>query len=185
MPTPSPRLDLLRTQLAHHDRLVGGFTRALELAQARWHEGGDERPSIAWQLGHLTWVADSVRVAVAEQTPLLDPREARHTTPHWGVRDADDWRTLLTRWERVAAARRDALAALDDDVLALPPAVPMDPRVHGGRSTRERFLVGHVFHVAYHLGQIGALRAAQGLGWDTLALPGRHPPSSDRSRADA
>ena len=32
-------------------------------------------------------------------------------------------------------------------------------------STRHAFLAGEVFHFAYHLGQLGSLRADLGLGW--------------------
>jgi hypothetical protein len=160
------RLALLQEQVAHHDRLVEGFTGALSLAQAHHAAGG---PSVAWLLGHVTWEVDTVLPAVAALPPTLDAGWNRHLVPHWGVADEAGWRALRARWRATAAARRDALAGLRDGDLDLAPAVPMHPQVHGGRSTRLRFLQGHVFHVAYHLGQMGRLRAAQGLDWHALA----------------
>jgi len=169
-------------QIAHHDRLVSGFTRRLELQQALWtgsallddgpgpssaprSSAGPQGPSVAWLLGHLTWVSDAVIVAVAEQPASLPPEAQRHGQPHWGVTDAAAWRALQQTWEATSRLRREALASLDDDVLSLAPAVAMRADVHGGQSSRGRFLEGHVFHLAYHLGQLGGLRARQGLDW--------------------
>ncbi len=162
------RLALLLEQASHHDRVIDGFTGALTAVQARWTAAG-RGPSIAWLLGHVLWEVDTVFAAVAAAPPTLDARWNRHSVAHWGVVDEAGWHALRQQWRATSAARRQVLATLRDADLDLHPAVPMHPAVHGGEFTRLRFLEGHVFHLAYHLGQMGSLRAAQGLDWHALA----------------
>ena len=58
-----------------------------------------------------------------------------------------------------------ALAALTDSDFEFAPAIEILPEFAGRLATRHAFLTGEVFHFAYHLGQVGTLRAALGLGW--------------------
>jgi hypothetical protein len=60
------------------------------------------------------------------------------------------------------------LAALESVApadLDLPPRVAMHPDFEASITDRRRFWSGHVFHMTYHLGQLGSLRAELGLGW--------------------
>jgi uncharacterized damage-inducible protein DinB len=82
------------------------------------------------------------------------------------VRDAPGWAALRADWVRVAEQTLASLDTLAEHDLERAPAVAMHAEFAGRLRTRADFLRGHVFHVAYHLGQIGALRAALGLGWE-------------------
>ena len=124
------------------------------------------RPSIAWCLGHLEWCVRTVPPFLdAPGAGPLPDEEADHGHPEYGVASPADWQDLRNRFGHSAAASLRALAHLDDSGLARPPGRPVHRAFRASLSTRERFLHGHLFHVAYHAGQIGLLRAALGLSW--------------------
>lgn len=152
--------------LAHHDALVTRCCATLDVGQAR--RGA---PSIAWILGHLTHVADTTLEAVGGAARSLPEGFARHAVPSWGVADAAGWDALRAAWASTSAAARAAVSALAPHELELAPATSIHPAFAGTLTTRRRFLAGHVFHVAYHLGQIGLRRSELGLGWEDLTPP--------------
>lgn len=160
--------DLLLDQTRHCYRSVASAIAGLTFDQARWPAEG-RRPSIAWQVGHLTLLADSVAEAVAGRERRVS--EDRGGTPHWGVADAPGWTALAGRWSTVAEHTLAALEALPPPDLALPPAVAIHPSFRAHLTTRRAFWSGHVFHVSYHLGQMGSLRAELGLGWGVPSSP--------------
>ena len=163
----SSRLEVLLAQLDHHGHVVSTQTAGLSFAQATF-ELAPGRPSIAWCLGHL--IANTRTVAPSLcGAPAPDPDDPDdpepHDRPHFGVTDEDAWATLHARWAPESAAARAAVAALADADLDLPLTTAVHPAFRDVLTSREKFLRGHLFHLAYHAGQIGTLRAAQGLAW--------------------
>ena len=149
-------------QTRHHYDWLDHATADVDLAQATWPAQG-ERPSIAWQLGHILIETDRAAEAVGglERLVTRDLSAERH----FSVGDAAGWGALTELWHRVSARTLAALEALPESALAAAPAVEIHPAFRDRLTTRREFWSGHVFHVAYHLGQLGSLRAAQGLGW--------------------
>lgn len=158
-------LDCLRAQARHHYAFLSRAIADVDAESARAVQRPDG-PSIAWQVGHCADVTDSVAEAVAGTGRGL-PADfgQRHGLAHWGASDAEGWRDLRAAWERTSARTLAGLDALEPTDLEQPPAVEIHPAFGDLLRTRADFLRGHVFHLAYHLGQIGALRAARGLGW--------------------
>jgi len=153
----------LLEMLAHHYGLVTRCCARLDVEQAR-----AGTPSIAWILGHLTHVADTTLEAVGGTARSLPEGFARHALPSWGVADTAGWDALRAAWRATSEAARTAVAALEPGDLERPPAAAIRPEFAHTLTSRRRFLQGHVFHVAYHLGQIGLRRAELGLGWEDL-----------------
>jgi hypothetical protein len=113
------------------------------------------RPSIAWQVTHLVEQVESTAQALCAWTP-----------PAGDI--PGSWDELRARFSASARGALAGLCDLTEADLAEPPLVPVHPSFEATLSTRLRWWSGHVFHVAYHLGQVGSLRAALGLGWDSL-----------------
>lgn len=121
-------------------------------------------PSIAWQLGHLLRDAETTAEAVAG----LATAEPEHgSRAHWGVASEADWDGLRERWAERSAACLAALAEVEAADLEELPLVALHPDFAERLTTRRAFWSGHVVHVAYHLGQIGSLRARLELDWWT------------------
>lgn len=158
------RLATLHAQLEHHYRVVLVLTEPLDLAAAR-HVLAPGRPSIAWCLGHLVHEVRTLPPSVCGAPPVADPATRIH--PHHGVETAADWTALLAEWRRATVDALEGLAVLRDEDLSKPLTVEVHEAFREGLTTRERFLHGHLFHVAWHAGQIGSVRAALGLRWPT------------------
>tara|TARA_R110002126_G_scaffold69782_1_gene176043 strand:+ start:3534 stop:3995 length:462 start_codon:yes stop_codon:yes gene_type:complete len=121
-------------------------------------------PSIAWLLGHNLVNTDSVAEAVGGRPRSLEATFGdRHAEPHFGVRTDADWNALRALWEPTAIRTRDAVRAQAD--LDGAPDVPILPEFQGHLTTRRAFLDGHLFHLTWHAGQVGMLRAALNLPW--------------------
>ena len=141
---------LLQTRQQHE-----ALARATDVApeDALWSPDG-ARPSIAWLLDHL----ERETVTSAEAITGTAPRASVPESP-------PPWSELRARWLATSAATLRALERLAPEDLERPPAIELVPAFRASHATRARFWSGHVFHLAYHLGQIGSLRAARGLGW--------------------
>ena len=113
----------------------------------------------------------SVSSQLGTSTGQWNSRGSR-AEPHWGAADAAGWLALTARWGEVAARTLGALEALSPADLEAPPATAIRPEFRASLATRRAFWAGHVFHVAYHLGQVGCLRAGLGLGWGPWARNG-------------
>lgn len=154
---------VLERLLRHH------YEAARSLSDVPWDRAVAHplpgRPSIAWCVGHLIWCLSTVPALLdAPGAGPLPAEEPLHLDPDFGARDEAAWRELRARF---AAGVEEALAAvstLDDASLALPPGRRIHPALRDRLRTREAFLLGHAYHVAYHCGQMGLLRAALGLG---------------------
>jgi len=152
-------------QLEHHTGWLSRAIQDLRVEQACF-EMKPGRPSIAWLVGHLTVGADSLTRAVGGLEPGLAPAFlARHGHPHWSVEGAQAWDDLRDRWTQTSERTRAALDALAETDFERAPGIEILPQFAERLGTRHAFLAGEIFHFAYHLGQIGSLRAAQDLGW--------------------
>jgi len=145
-------IELLLLQTRQHHAALGRATD-VSPADALWSPDG-ARPSIAWLLDHL-------ERETATSARAITGTVARADVPH----ERPAWDVLRERWRATSAATLDALERLAPEDLERPPAIELVPAFRASHATRARFWSGHVFHLAYHLGQIGALRAALGLGW--------------------
>lgn len=155
----------LFAQLEHHFRWLSRAISDVSPEDAR-HALGPERPSIAWLTGHLIEGAASVAEAVAAiESPLPRSFAEQRARPYYGAGDEAGWTRLRGTWEQVAVTTTEGLLALAPGALQRPPAIEIRPEFVDRLSTRGAFLAGEVFHFAYHLGQIGSLRADLGLGW--------------------
>ena len=156
-PGPDARA-LLLDQTRHLYGWAGRAVADVDAADALATPTGG--PSVAWQLGHLLRDAETTAEAVAGLAPT-EPE--RGDADHWGVGCADDWDALRARWAARSDACLSALAGEPD--LEAPPRVALHADFAGHLTTRRAFWSGHVVHLAYHLGQVGSLRARLGLGW--------------------
>jgi len=150
-------LDLLLHQTRH---VYGWLTSAIadvDFAAARFAMG--ERPSIAWLAGHMLVNADSTASAVAGTTRAIEA--------HSGCESAADWDALRDSWSAHSSTWLAAFEGLEPGDLDRAPLVEILPDFADKLSDRRRFWSGHVFHMGYHLGQLGSLRAELGLGWWT------------------
>lgn len=152
-------------QVEHHYLWLSKAIDELTVEQACF-ELAAGRPSIAWLVGHLTAGADSLAQAVAGLDAACGVDFlARHGSPHWEVTGEVEWEALREEWKRTAARSQQGLVALPESDFEFPPAIEILPEFAQRLTTRHAFLTGEIFHFAYHLGQIGSLRAAQDLGW--------------------
>lgn len=156
----------LLPQLRHHSAWLTRAIADVDWLRATFRLAPGPRPSIAWLVGHIAEGVDSIATAVADCGPFLDPAfSGRREQRDWGLKSPPEWEALRESWERVAQGTLAGLEELGEDALDLAPAIEIHPEFRERLSTRRAFLAGECFHVAYHLGQIGTLRAAQGLGW--------------------
>lgn len=148
-------LELLLHQTRHVHAGLTAATADMDAAQARLRLGaGGERPSAAWLLGHLLLEAEATAEAVAGLT---------RTQAEGAL--SEDWDVLRATWRTRSAACLAALEGVAPADLDLPPRVALHPDFEASITDRRRFWSGHVFHMTYHLGQLGSLRAELGLGW--------------------
>ncbi len=70
---------------------------------------------------------------------------------------------LIQELNRLSSIQLSALKSLTDDDLERPPLVEVHEAFSSTLTSRMVFLEGHLFHVSYHLGAIGVLRAEWGL----------------------
>lgn len=157
--------DLLLHQTEHVYRWLTQATADVDWAAAQLRLGArGERPAIAWLVGHLLLEAESTAEAVAGLTRTQPERER---TPLFDCASAQDWQALRATWIERSTACLAALHSVSSLDLDMPPLVPILPDFQHSLTDRRRFWSGHVFHMSYHLGQLGNLRAELQLGWWT------------------
>lgn len=153
-------MDGLRTQAAHHRRCWSEQTSDLELTTVcfRTHPEG---PSIAWLLGHALHEVDTtIEAVVGAPRCLQSAFDKRAEHADWGVASQADWEQLRADWLRACETLERGLEQLPAEALDQPCAVPIHPALGNALRTRLAWFQGHLFHLAYHLGQAGLLRAA-------------------------
>lgn len=141
--------ETLGTQARHHHRCWSELIAQLGPKEARFRLD-PKGPSIAWLLGHCCEEADSSVEAILAQPRVLGV--------NWAP--GRDWMTLTQGWSRVSEQLLAGLASLKEHDLDQPCGVAIDPVFAGSLTNRRVWLQGHVFHLAYHLGQAQMLQAA-------------------------
>ncbi len=160
MQIPQTVLEQLCRQTQNYQRLIDRFIADIDFGQAcvRLAEG---RPCLAWLVGHLS---DNTGVVCCALRKAPSQTEAY---PHhfWQPRTAADWAGVKAEWAASSRRLLDILQSADDTLLAEAPEIEVHPAFRDQYTNKYAFLAGHVFHLAYHLGQMGSLRAALGLAW--------------------
>ena len=160
-------------QLDHRYRvlqrsLTHGLTE--ELA---WRPLG-ARPPIGWHAAHIAEAIASTLEAVAlgpGAVPLdQGVQESAARASQSSPREGDSYartglQTLIRELNLLSSKQLAALKSLTDDDLEKPPLVPVLAAFQTTLTSRMVFLEGHLFHVTYHLGAIGLIRAE----WDLEA----------------
>lgn len=141
-------LERLLTQ--RYRALERSLTAGIGPVEATYRLGG--RPNISWHAVHVAEAIASTHEALFGERPEAPPRTIDGSWP--GPRDA-----ALAG----AAALRTRLAEVTDEELGMPPQVTVIPVFKESLTSRQSFLEGHLYHVAYHVGSVAVLRAEQGL----------------------
>jgi uncharacterized damage-inducible protein DinB len=125
---------------------------------ARRRSRGNEGPSVTWTIGHMLDHRHKVLAFFGEQRP------SPWAESFGGVAATDgaDYPSLVTmraEWQKMHEALEHAFAKSSPDALEQPVA---GTGIHGETRIRDKvaFLV---WHEAYHVGVIGAIRTAAGL----------------------
>ena len=129
-----------------------------ELARRRTRDG--EGPSIAWQVGHI--LDYRCQLVTLFGTPRPSPFHVAFATS--SATDGSDYPTVaefLQHWKWIEA---DLLAALETTSETNVRSKVVDGGPHAGRPVLDA-VAFCVFHEAYHIGALGAIRK-------TLGLPG-------------
>ena len=129
-----------------------------ELARTRSRDGSG--PSIAWEMGHLIdYRCSMLRLLGADgEKPFAVDFGTSSATDGSNYPTVDELRQV---WQRLQGELETALAAVTDEALR-------QPSGQGGPHGEQSVLDGLVFlvwHEAYHMGALGAIRK-------TLGLPG-------------
>lgn len=149
---------MTRTTAALLGRLLDQRYRAMERsltagvgpAEAAHSLAG--RPNISWHASHLADAIASTHEALFGERPQ-------------GVQESGTgpWPAPREAALAAAAAMRSRLAAATDEDLASEPQVAVLAAFKDKLTSRQSFLEGHIYHVAYHVGSMAVLRADQGL----------------------
>jgi len=142
IPTTTP--ELLAMQLEQRATVILSMTANWSASQAmvELHPGG---PSGQNTIQHLTEVTRTTLSALDLELPFHGPGES------W-----PEWRA---RFESVSARLAEQVRNLTGTCLAKEPAIEILPEFKESLSTRHGFLMGHVFHLGYHSGQLGSIAA--------------------------
>ena len=140
--------DLLAQQLEHRQRAIEHLAQAFtaEEAQMTLHREG---PSADWILWHLARTGHTTLLALGGSA---DPVAADGLYP-----------ASFGEFQRIAGALRACAQALPSESWASAPAIEVLPAFRDKLKTRADFLSGHIFHLAYHAGQLGSLRSKWGV----------------------
>ena len=156
IPTLESAAASLRTTNMLVPLVLGDLTD--ELARRRTRDG--EGPSIAWQLGHI--LDFRCQLITLLGTPQESPFSVGFATS--SATDGADYPTVaefLQHWQRIAADLETALESAGEATIR---RTVQRGGIHAGRPILDA-VAFCVFHEAYHMGGLGAIRK-------TLGLPG-------------
>lgn len=163
MTTPRAAVHLQSMQIVH-GMLVRALTFPYTNEQLTFTQGSS-RSHILWLLGHLVWAYDAAVGSSIGLKPMLPPRYSElfafSTKPSTNVADYPPLEELLARANECFERACARIATLTEAELAAPLS-PHHPLAKAFPSL-DHFLSMGPFHTGYHLGQIGLLRAAQGM----------------------
>ncbi len=142
MELPQSTPALLALQLNQRATVIAGLTEKWSASQAmiELHEGG---PSGHSTLLHLIEVTRTTQAALDLPPPFSDK--------------LDTWDQVRLSFQRVATGLSEQISGITLESLEAPPAIEIVDDFKNSLTTRHAFLLGHVFHLAYHAGQLGSL----------------------------
>ncbi len=132
----------LALQLGQRATVISGMTEHWSASQAmiELYEGG---PTGHGTLLHLIEVTRTTLAALDLEPPFLGKDET--------------WDQLQTQFRDVAQCLSEQVSTLSLEALEAPPAIDIVADFKDSLTTRHAFLLGHIFHLAYHAGQLGSL----------------------------
>lgn len=154
-------------QLEHRYRVLERSLTVGMTQELLWKRLGD-RPPIGWHACHLADAVASTAEAVAlgPDTVVLSEelRNGARRRPAGAPDNAISYSpleldTLVAEWNRLSSMLLTGLKSLTDGELEKPPMVEVHEAFQSTLTSRMVFLEGHLFHVSYHLGAVGLLRA--------------------------
>ena len=154
IPTLESAAASLRTSNMLVPLVLGDLTD--ELARKRTRDG--EGPSIAWQLGHI--LDFRCQLITLLGTPKKSPFRVAFATS--SATDGADYPTVaefLQHWKRIEADLETALEAAGETTIR---RAVEGAGFHAGRPVLDA-VAFCVFHEAYHVGALGAIRKSLGL----------------------
>ncbi len=142
MVLPENTLDLLAQQLDQRAAVISGMVEKWGASQAmvELHKSG---PSGHSTLLHLIEVTRTTLAALDLEPPF------NATT--------DSWDQIQVQFRSVAKSLGDQVRKISIEALGAPPAIEIVADFKDSLTTRHAFLLGHVFHLGYHAGQLGSL----------------------------
>ncbi|MEM8711984.1 MAG: DinB family protein [Planctomycetota bacterium] len=147
-------------QLEHrYGVLYRSLTEELEEAYV-WRPLGS-RPPIGWHAAHIAEaMASTLEATVTGPGGVtLSPglaRCAERGGPPFASMERED---LVAELRVLSGQVLDELKSLTEEDFDRPPLVPIEPAFLDHLTSRRVWIEGHVFHVTYHLGAMGLLRA--------------------------
>lgn len=141
-PIPTSPMELLAAQLEQRAKVILNMTEPWSASQAltELHEGGPCGLSL---IQHLIEVTRTTLAALDMEIPFPG--------------NGDTWVELRSQFESVAAHLAAHVRSLPVSALQAEPAIEILPEFEQSLATRQAFLMGHIFHLAYHAGQLGSL----------------------------
>ena len=133
--------EFIARQLEHRYRVLVRSLGAGLTEELLWRPLG-ERPPIGWHACHIA-------------AAMASTAEAGEATSYGSAAP----QVLIAEVNRLSFLLLSALKSLTDDDLERPPLVDVHLAFRSTLTSRMVFLEGHLFHVTYHLGAIGVLRA--------------------------
>ncbi|MDF1837461.1 MAG: hypothetical protein P1V35_06325 [Planctomycetota bacterium] len=141
---PETQCELLALQVEQRTTVILSMTESWSASQAmvELHPGG---PTALNTFRHLTEVSRTTLEALDLVLPF-------HGT-------GESWPEWRSRFESVSGDLVDQLRKLPPGSLENTPAIEILPDFKESLGTRHAFLLGHIFHLAYHAGQLGSIAA--------------------------
>ncbi len=140
--------ELLARQLEHRQRAIAHLVADLTAEEAQMPLHG-QALSADWILMHLAQAAYTTLLALDGSA---DPVQPNGLYPH-----------SRHEMERIGQALQTTVRSMGPETWTQAPAVEVLPAFRDTLKTRADFLSGHIFHLAYHAGQLGSLRSKWGV----------------------
>ncbi len=135
---------ILVPQLEHRQNAIlhmcEGFPQGQALAPL--YAGGPNANSI---LEHLLEMSQATLLALGGSAHPTAPGKA--------------WPAPSEAFAQLAESMLEQAKSLTPDAWLRPPDIEVLPGFENSLSDKRKFLSGHIFHLAYHCGQLGSLRA--------------------------
>lgn len=167
MMNPTTLSSFMIRQLEHRYRVMERSLGQGMTEDLLWKQLGD-RPPVGWHVAHLIEAVASTAEAVALGSgAIVISEEVRNGALRRDPAAPDNaisytpvgLEALAAEWNRLSLIHLAALKSLTDGELERPPLVEVHQAFQSTLTSRMVFLEGHLFHVSYHLGAVGLLRA--------------------------